>query len=102
LAVVRHTSSDYQFKDGALRRSKPGPTRGLNRNYNRRLKRIFKSAAQRGQSKAPFQAYYERLLARGLKPELAQVTLARKIAVVTLTLWKRGADFDEKKLTKSE
>jgi transposase len=103
LAVVRHSSADYQFVQGELRRrAKPGPTRGLNRNYNRRLKRIFKSAAVAGSIKGPFKPYYERLLERGLDPELAQVTLARKIAVVTLTLWKKGASFDREKLIKPE
>jgi hypothetical protein len=55
-----------------------------------------------GSSKGPFKPYYERLLARGLNPELAQVTLARKIAAVTLTLWKKGASFDQEKLVKPE
>lgn len=103
LAVVRRTSADYRFEQGELRRRlKPGPTRGLNRNYNRRLKRLFKTAAQTGSRKGPFKPYYERLLARGLNPELAQVTLARKIAAVTLTLWKKGESFDQKKLGKPE
>lgn len=103
LAVVRRTTSDYQFVQGTLQRcQKPGATRGLNRNYNRRLKKIFKSAALTASRKGPFQPYYERLLARGLDPELAQVTLARKIAAVTLTLWKKGANFDPKKLNKPE
>ena len=87
LAVVRHTSADYRFEQGELRRrTKPGPTRGLNRNYNRRLKRIFKGAAQAGSRKGPFKPYYDRLVTRGLDPELAQVTLARKIAAITLAL----------------
>lgn len=103
LAVVRHTSSDYRFENGAvLRRLKPGPTRGLNHNYNRRLKRLFKSAAQTGSRRGPFKPYYDRLLERGLNPELAQVTLARKIAAVTLALWKKGENFDHKKLGKPE
>lgn len=101
LAVVRHTSADYRFEQGELRRRvKPGPTRGLNRNYNRRLKRIFKSAALTGSIKGPFKPYYERLLARGLSSELAQVTLARKIAAITLTLWKKGERFDPEKMVK--
>lgn len=103
LSVVRHTSADYHFEQGELRRRvKPGPTRGLNRNYNRRLKKVFKTAAQTGSRKGPFKPYYERLVARGLNPELAQVTLARKIAAVTLTLWKKGGSFDQKKLGKPE
>lgn len=101
LAVVRRSSSDYRFENGELRRRlKPGPTRGLNRNYNRRLKRLFKTAAQTGSRQGPFKPYYERLLARGLNEELAQVTLARKIAAVTLALWKKGESFDKKKLGK--
>jgi len=103
LAVVRHTSADYRFEQGELRRrAKPGPTRGLNQNYNRRLKRIFKSAAVTGSAKGPFKPYYQKLLARGLEPELAQVTLARKIASVTLSLWKKGESFDHKKLVKPD
>jgi transposase len=101
LAVVRHTSADYRFERGELRqRTKPGPTRGLNRNYNRRLKRIFKSAALAGSHKGPFKPYYDRLVERGLNAELAQVTLARKIAAITLTLWQKGASFDRQKLVK--
>lgn len=103
LSVVRRTSADYRFEQGELRRRvKPGPTRGLNRNYNRRLKQVFKTAAQTGSRKGPFKPYYERLIARGLDSELAQVTLARKIAAVTLTLWKKGESFDQKKLGKPE
>jgi transposase len=103
LAVVRRTSGDYRFENGELRRRfKPGPTRGLNHNYNRRLKRLFKTAAQTGSRQGPFKPYYDRLLERGLNPELAQVTLARKIAAVTLALWKKGESFDNKKLGKPE
>jgi hypothetical protein len=29
-----------------------------------------------------------------MKPELARVTLARKIAAITFTLWKKGERFD--------
>jgi hypothetical protein len=29
-----------------------------------------------------------------MKPELARITIARKIASVTLTLWKKGERFD--------
>jgi hypothetical protein len=29
----------------------------------------------------------------GLRPELARVTMARKIAAITLAVWKAGEDF---------
>lgn len=38
--------------------------------------------------------WYTELWARGLRPELARVTLARKIAAVTLAVWKNGGSFD--------
>jgi transposase len=101
LAVVTRTSSDYYFDQGQLRRSRrPVVTRGLNQNFNRRLKRIFKQAALTGSRRGPFKVCYERLLARGLRAELARVTLARKIAAVTLTIWKKGARFDPEKIIK--
>lgn len=101
LAVVTRSSADYWFdKKGELRKSRrPAATRGLNRNYNRRLKKIFKSAALVGIVKGPFQPYYQRLLAQGLRPELARLTLARKIAAITLAVWKKGERFDPEKLT---
>jgi hypothetical protein len=59
------------------------------------MKEIFKSAALSATLRAgPFQDFYTGLLAKGMKPELARLTLARKIAAVTLTLWKKGARFD--------
>jgi hypothetical protein len=33
-------------------------------------------------------------LAKGIKPTMARLTLARKIAAITLTLWKKGENFD--------
>ena len=98
-AVVTRSSSDHYFENGALRkRRKPALTRGLNQNYNRRLKRVFKSAATSGSRQGPFKPFYERLLAKGLKPDLAKLTLARRIAAIALALWKKGERFDPKKL----
>jgi hypothetical protein len=38
------------------------------------------------------------LLAKGMEPEMARLTLARKIAAITLTLWKKGERFDAEQL----
>jgi hypothetical protein len=46
----------------------------------------------------PFQEFYQRSLAKGIKPTMVRLTLARKIAAITLTLWKKGEDFDIDKL----
>jgi hypothetical protein len=34
------------------------------------------------------------LLAKGLLPELARVTVARRVAAITLAVWKSGGGFD--------
>jgi transposase len=101
LAVVTRSSADQEFKDGKLQRSKRAPlTRGLNRNHNPTLKSVFKGAAVSATTRpGPLREYYEASLARGVKDDLAKVTLARKIAAVVLRLWKRGELWDPKKLT---
>jgi hypothetical protein len=38
----------------------------------------------------PLRDFYLALLAKGMKPEMARLTLARKIAAIALTLWKGG------------
>ena len=99
LAVVTHNSAEYEFHAGrVLRRSKPVATRGLNRNCNRRLKSIFVSAATAGSQSDPWREYLETLKEGGMRPEMARLTLARKIATVALTIWKKGETFDPKKL----
>ena len=61
---------------------------------------MFKSAATAAIARpGPLQDFYRRLVARGLREELARVTLARKLAAVTLHMWKNGDRFDPAKLT---
>ena len=50
------------------------------------MKEIFKSAATRAScGRGPFHDFYTGLLAKGMKPEMARLTLERKIAAITLT-----------------
>ena len=100
LGVETHDSAQYRYVDGQLRRSKkPQQIRGLNQNHNHEMKEIFKSTAARASRCAgPFGDVYASLLAKGMKPEMARLTLARKIAAITLTLWKKGASFDAERL----
>ncbi len=101
LAVVTRSSSDYEMVDGRpVRRRRAPMTRGLNRNHNRVLKNVFKSAAAAATAKpGPLQDFYHGMLARGMREELARVTLARKLAAITLRLWKTGEAYDPTKLT---
>ena len=79
---------------------KQATIRGLNQDYNHDLKGLFKGAATRASVQpGPFQEFYQRSLAKGIQPTLVRLTLARKIAALTLTLWKKGEDFDIHKLT---
>jgi len=100
LGVETHDSAQYRFVRGLLQRSKkPQQLRGLNRNHNHAMKEIFKGAATRAScATGPFRDFYAALLANGMKPEMARLTLARKIAAITLTLWKKEERFDAEQL----
>jgi transposase len=100
LGIETHDSAQYRYVGGQLQRSKkPQQLRGLNRNHNHDMKQIFKSAATRAScGMGPFRDFYAALLGKGMKPEMARLTLARKIAAITLTLWKRGEGFDAEQL----
>ncbi len=100
LAVRTRSSADYRFVGRDVRRTAKAATRGLTQDYNRTLKYIFKSAALTALRYEPFKSRYAKLLARGLRPELARVTMARKLAAITLAVWKKGEAFDVDKLIK--
>jgi transposase len=73
--------------------------RGLNINHNHDLKNIFKGAATWAVANSgPFQNFYEACLARGMKQSMARLTLARKMAAITLLVWKKGVRFDAEHL----
>lgn len=92
LGIVMRSSSDWvRTADGGWARARVQRTRGLSRNHNHTLKAIFKGAATTviTQAKAgPAYDDYRRLLDAGTKPNLAKLTLARKIAAAVLRMWK--------------
>jgi len=72
---------------------------GLNLNHNHVLKEIFKDAAATAVSRqGPFREFYARQLATGKDPEIARVIVARKLATIVLTLWKKGERFNAEHL----
>jgi transposase len=101
LAVITQSSSDHEFIAGrAVRRRRQPLTRGLNPNHNRILKDVFKGAATAALARrGPFQDLYHAMIDRGMREEMARITLARKFAAITLRLWKRGDHFDPALLT---
>jgi len=100
LALETRSSAAHQVIAGELRRkAKPVFIRGLNLNHNPDLKNIFKSAATTASVvPGPFRDFYENLLAKGMKSEMARLTLARKIAAISLSVWKKGERFDPEQL----
>lgn len=101
-AVVTRTSAEYELDQDrqVRRRRRRVQTRGLNRNHNPVLKNVFKSAATAAATRrGALQEWYLTLHARGLSEDLARVTLARKLAALTLHLWKTGEHYDPTKLT---
>jgi transposase len=100
LALKTSASGEYRFVEGQLKRSRKFQAiRGLNINHNPDLKNVFKGAAIRAAAvPGPFQQFYTALVATGMKPTMARLTLARKIAAITLIVWKKGVGFDAEHL----
>jgi transposase len=95
LSVVRRGSSEYEIIEGELQRKKRKPLpRGLNNNYNHVLKDVFKSAALTAAYRGPFRKLFDQRVANGTAENLALLTMARKIAAITLAIWKKGERFD--------
>jgi hypothetical protein len=101
LAVVCRSSADYHLVQGQpVRRRRSPMTRGLNRNHNRVLKEVFKGAAIAATARpGALQDFYHSMIEHGMREELARVTLTRKLAALTLRLWKTGERYDPAKLT---
>ena len=100
LGLETRSSADYQQMEGHLQRSrKKVLVRGLNVDHNHDLKNIFKGAALSASIFAgPLQDFYQARINSGIQPEMARLTLARKIAAVALIIWKKGESFDAAKL----
>ncbi len=98
LAVVTSTSGEYEIVDGRVYKSKKRPlVRGLNYNYNRAMKAVFKGAAKTV-ADGIWKSRFEAMVTGGMSESLARLTLARKIASITLAVWKKGENYDYRKL----
>ena len=102
LAVVTHMSSEYEWVDGKRRRKKkPVQTRGLNKNFNRTMKMVFNGAAKSAITTEPFKTYYRESLDQKIRPEMARVTIARKISAITLSIMKTGEEFNPERVKRT-
>jgi transposase len=100
LGVETRDSAEYRVIDGQVeRRKRPALVRNLNWNYNHELKNVFKGAANAASTgQGVFREFYLGLLKKGMRPEMARLTLARKIAAIALKIWKKGESFDAEHL----
>jgi len=102
LAIVMRSSSDWvQTKGSGWVRAQVQQTRGLNRNHNSRLKSIFKGAATTIITRLtsdPLYEHYLRLTSAGTKPNLARLTIARRVAAIVLRMWKDEKEYDTSQL----
>jgi len=104
LGVVMRSSADWiRDASGKWQRSRVPSTRGLSESHNHQLKAIFKGAATTvvtGLHEDPLYADYKRMVDAGTKPNLAKLTLARKIAAIVLTMWKNEEVYAPEKYRK--
>lgn len=106
LGLVTRSSSDWvRSPSGTWTKAQVPQTRGLNRQCNHTLKRIFKGAAitviGRADEDEPLYQHYQKLLDGGTKPNLARLTIARQIASIALSLWRNQEEYDPKKLERT-
>jgi transposase len=98
LGIVTRSSSDWvRDQRGQWLRAETHQTRGLSRKRNSVLKAVFKGAATTVITKLvdhPLHAAYQRMLEAGIKPNLAKLTLARRIAAIVLSMWKHKEVYD--------
>lgn len=100
LGIVMRSSSDWvRTEEGGWERANVQRTRGLNLTHNHTLKNIFKGAATTvlRLKDTPLHQDYQRLTAGGTKPNLAKLTIARKIAAIVLSMWKSKEKYDPTK-----
>lgn len=93
------SSGEYDLSSGRVVRTRAPLTRGLSRDFNRDLKRVLKSlATDLSCRKGPYGDWYRRRLAKGMRPEMAKLALARKVASVILIILKKGEPFNPDRL----
>lgn len=101
LSIVTRSSANWKRAgSGKLVRVEQQQTLGLTRKRHPLLKAVFKGAATTVielMPKTPLHEEYQRMLASGRKPNLAKLTLSRRIAAIVLSMWKNEEEYDPKR-----
>ena len=100
LGVLTVASGEWvRNKKGQMERARTPMSRGLKRG-NALLKTVFCGAAQtivRQMPEHPLGQHHKALIRRGLSENVARITIARKLAGITLALWKNKEIYDPAK-----
>jgi len=97
LAIVTRSSADWVYVNGQRERRDVWQTRGLTRKRNPLLKQVFKGAATTVITQLadhPLHEDYLRMIDSGIKPNLARITLARRLSAIVLSMWKHQEVYD--------
>jgi transposase len=100
LGIKTESSSDFRRgPNKEWERHRQPMTRGLKRGHPM-LKNVFRGAADTVAQQLlthPLHRHYQRLLQNGMKENLAKLTVSRKLAAITLALWKNKEEYDPTK-----
>jgi hypothetical protein len=104
-SVPKHTGpislTDTPLEPSIFRTQTDHHRREVPRDDNHDLKNLFKGAAISASTRpGPLCDFYVALVEKGMRPTMARLTLARKMAAITLTIWKKGVEFDAKQLNR--
>ena len=97
LAIVTRSSAEWTYVNGRKERRPFQQSRGLTRKRNPLLKQVFKGAATTVVTQLtdhPLHEHYQRMVDSGIKPNLARLTLARRISAIVLSMWKHQEVYD--------
>ena len=101
LAIETHDSAENQLRrldscNAPRSRYRFADSIGITITISKICSRVPRAVA--AAKAGPLQKFYAALIGKGIKPEMARLTLARKIAAITLIVWKKGVSFDARYL----
>lgn len=96
LGVIQKASSEHRIENGMVIRDDRVRGVHLAKACQPILKKVLRDIALYASiGRGAFRTIYDGYVARGMRPALARVALARKVAAVILAVWRSGNSFNE-------
>lgn len=97
--IINRSSADWVKRDGDLKYA-PRGRQQLTTSFCRPLKALYKQAAVTvlRSPTHPLRQHYDRLVESGTRASNARTTIARRIAAITLSMWKNREPYDPARL----